>query len=399
MSSAPNSSRRAVALVTAAACASFAMVGVRAQSSPALDAIGRSIRQAVESPVTSEDAQRASQQARAITDAAAAATPHFRANLIPEELLPRVTRVGDELRFGTHNVVSRDGESVIGLIRGIARAPADKRDRVLDQLRALSGQGNPEATTFMGFVVEYGLFGSQRDPVLAQQHYAAAASSRYQPALYNVALAAAYGKGTAPDIVRAASLMAESMKVAIDTSARVCGFGTFLAYRRGDRPSAAAFARNCASPLAVLPIARWESASLHTQLLEQLRRSTATGVDDGYALIEQLAQRNAANDPSYLYCKYALVNRVRARSSTDSAEVLRQAERCVALTQQADQRKGEKAARERTAQGIAGFVGTELNALNTMRQSNRFHLAWSVPYLPFAQADVDLFEPLMQKKP
>jgi hypothetical protein len=48
------------------------------------------------------------------------------------------------------------------------------------------------------------------------------------------------------------------------------------------------------------------------------------------------------------------------------------------------------------ARGVAGFVGPELAALDTMRRSNRFHFGWSVPYLPFTQGDVDMFEPLMR---
>jgi hypothetical protein len=45
--------------------------------------------------------------------------------------------------------------------------------------------------------------------------------------------------------------------------------------------------------------------------------------------------------------------------------------------------------------GIIGFVPTEVRALAQERASNHFHYGWSVPYLPFRQQDVDLFEPFV----
>ena len=48
-------------------------------------------------------------------------------------------------------------------------------------------------------------------------------------------------------------------------------------------------------------------------------------------------------------------------------------------------------------QGIASFAMTEVRALEQSRQTNRFHYSWSVPYLPFAQRDVDLYEPVMKE--
>jgi hypothetical protein len=368
-----------------------------AQSPSLIDAIGADLRRIAEMPLTPADAQRFSQQAKSASDAAAANSSESRPTLLPEQILPRVTRVGDDLRFGAHNVVSREGESVVDLIRGTARGSGAVREANLKSLRQLSDQGSPEAQTFLGFVAEYGLFGTSRDASAAQQFYAAAASSHYQPALYNVALAAAYGKATRPDISRAATLIVDAVRVSIDASARVCGLGAFLAYRSGDRQSAVAFAQNCTSPLAVLPLARWERRSLDPQTLEQLRRSTATGVDDGFQLIVTLAQQSTGADPAYLYCKYALLNRVRTgQSRTSSAEMLQQATSCVTRTSPSGQRLDDPTRHDMAARGVAGFVGPELAALDTMRRSNRFHFGWSVPYLPFTQGDVDLFEPLMR---
>ena len=51
--------------------------------------------------------------------------------------------------------------------------------------------------------------------------------------------------------------------------------------------------------------------------------------------------------------------------------------------------------RSQAVASITGFVPAEIAALEAMRKSNHFHYAWSVPYLPFTQQDVNLFEPLM----
>ena len=52
----------------------------------------------------------------------------------------------------------------------------------------------------------------------------------------------------------------------------------------------------------------------------------------------------------------------------------------------------DPSARNQAIAGVNGFVAAECGSLNRIRTSNRFHYGASVPYLPFAQADVDLFE-------
>jgi len=53
--------------------------------------------------------------------------------------------------------------------------------------------------------------------------------------------------------------------------------------------------------------------------------------------------------------------------------------------------------RDQVIAGVAAFVPTEISTLASMRRSNHFHYGWSVPYLPFGQQEVNLFEALMPK--
>lgn len=83
-----------------------------------------------------------------------------------------------------------------------------------------------------------------------------------------------------------------------------------VAYRRGDRAQAAQYAQGCWSDLADSLKALYDNRVTLTQKVTLLRHSIGTGVDDGYALLEQVT-REAAPEPQYLACKYALTNRQR----------------------------------------------------------------------------------------
>jgi hypothetical protein len=199
--------------------------------------------------------------------------------------LPKATEVGTQLKYGTHNVVSSDGETYVTWMIEAASAKPAERQALLGKLTDLAARRSPEAMTFQGFIAEYGLFGAPRNVARALDWYRAAAAMNYQPALYNLALAAAYGKGQAADLNTAGALVAQAAQIAPEASYRVCGFGAFIAYRRGDRAQAAQYAQGCWSDLAGLPKALYDNRVTLTQKVTLLRHSIGTGVDDGYALL------------------------------------------------------------------------------------------------------------------
>jgi TPR repeat protein len=309
----------------------------------------------------------------------------------------KLNELGGELHFGTHNVASRDGEKLVWLIRSTASGDVATRSANLTALTDYANAGVPEAMTFMGVVAQYGLFGTQKDAARAHSLYAAAAKSRYQPALYDLGLESAYGRGTRVDFNQAAQFFVSAAALGPDLSARLCGLGAFVSFRLGDQTQALQFAHGCGSPLAALPVARANTGALTAHDLEDLRRSTATGVDDALALIERAARAGATNDPQYLYCKYALVARYRRASTTEGLRADAQA--CVDSTSRSSgappPQSADQMRREQAVLSVAGFVPTEIASLAAMRKSNHFHYDWSVPYLPFTQQDANLFEPLM----
>jgi TPR repeat protein len=124
--------------------------------------------------------------------------------------LPKATEVGTQLKYGTHNVVSSDGETYVTWMIEAASAKPAERQALLGKLTDLAARRSPEAMTFQGFIAEYGLFGAPRNVARALDWYRAAAAMNYQPALYNLALAAAYGKGQAADLNTAGALVAQA---------------------------------------------------------------------------------------------------------------------------------------------------------------------------------------------
>ena len=351
------------------------------------------------------DAEVQRQQQR---NAGVAATVSTSMPAVPQSWLSTVNQRGGELRYGNHNVVSKDGEKTVWLIRSMATATASQRVTLTQELQLRVAVRQPEALNFMGFAAEHGVFGVARDLGRAMDFYRTAARAGYQPAIYNLALASAYGRkaGDArdarPDLEQAAALLDRAASVAPDVSSRVCGMGAFVNFRRRATADALRLANGCGSPLAALPREQADTTLLTPQRLEALRRAAATGVRDAYVLLEEVTRRNAQNDPQYLYCKYALLNRYRQSAAVG---VLRDAAgRCYdSIAQRTGAPDGRQGAstlsditrRDQVIDGIANFVPVERAALEALRTSSHFHYGWGVPYLPFAQAEVDLFEPIV----
>lgn len=310
--------------------------------------------------------------------------------------LPKFAQIGGQLKYGEHIVVSKEGQEIIGLIRSLTNKPPSEIGPTLRRIQEFASKGNPEASHFLGFAYEFGIFGLSKQIGLAVNYYQSAAASNYQPAFYNLALIAAYGKGGAAESEKALRYISRAQSLANDTSGRVCGMASFLSFRAGNHQEASRYSRGCSSPLAHLARASLGEAETLGQRVAWLRDSIATGIDDGYAQIAKISRSQVKNDNNFTFCKYALVNRY--YKSQDFKKLREDATQCVdQMAKAMDNNQGAMSLREQVISGITSFVPTEITTLSNMRKSNRFHFGWSVPYLPFAQSEMDLFEPLLLK--
>ncbi|MFS2023466.1 hypothetical protein [Massilia sp. CT11-137] len=304
--------------------------------------------------------------------------------------LPALDQFGNSLKYGSFAVVSAQGPEIVSLIRTLPSRTGNDRNAVLKKLLQLSRQGVPEAQNFSGFVYEYGLFGAPRNLPLARDYYAAAASRRYQPAILNLAHMAWVGKGQQPDADAARELAHQAVDAGVEASGRVCGLATFIEYRCGEIDLALRLGKFCQSALANIPNAAYGYERPVAERIRMLRDSLATGVPDGYRWLEDITQR-AGPDRAHLYCKYRLVNQLGGRTGTPDLPAL--ARTCYANT--VPQSGGQEA--ERAVRDIATFAAAERRLLEQSRRANRFRQFQSVPYLPFSQGDVDLYEPVMKE--
>lgn len=304
--------------------------------------------------------------------------------------LPSLDQVGASLKFdGSYVSVSPRGPEVIALIRQVPMHKGRDRNNILAKLVNFTRQGVPEAVTFSGFVYEYGLFGATRDLALARSHYEAASVRNYQPAIFNLANMAFFGRGQPSNSELARELVHRAASIGSEASSRVCGLATFIDYRNGDLDAAARIGKSCYSALANIPNAAYNNQMPLDRRIKLLRDSIATGAPDGYRWLEEITQR-AGPDKAQLYCKYRLVNRLRtAPSSFD----LRAFARTCYDTSTAD---ADRKSADNVVQGITSFALAETRALDQSRRNDRFHHAWSVPYLPFAQPDADLYATVMK---
>lgn len=273
----------------------------------------------------------------------------------------------------------------------LPKADPDARDAILRRLQALAQDGTPEAVTFLGFAAEQGAFGVPRQFDKAAALYRAAAQSGYQPALYDLALMNAYGRGMPRDLREAEALLSRAAAAGVEGSNRVCGMASFVAYRLNDQAGMRNYSEGCNGPLPALAIAAVNPAPGDGNLINRLKSSIATGVDDGYMALEAVTRRNASDDTGFSYCLWSLVNRFRTQPT--SPAITASAASCVNLVALPGSRVAslEPQARQQAAVGIANLVGTQVRDLAAARKGNSFHYGMAVPYLPFTQDDVDLF--------
>ena len=307
-------------------------------------------------------------------------------------LQSRLQELAGNLRgSGPHAISSRLGEKIIAMIRMLPKADVDAREAILHRLQSLAQDGMPEAVTFFGFAAEQGAFGVARQPDKAAMLYRAAAEAGYQPALYDLALMNAYGRGMPRDLREAEALLARAAAAGAEGSNRVCGMASFVAYRLNNQAGMRNYSEGCNGPLPSLAIAAVSPAPADGNLISRLKNSIATGVDDGYMALEVVTRRNAADDTGFNFCLWTLVNRFRGQPT--SPAITTSAARCVNAVALPGSRVAslEPQARQQAAVGIAHLVGTQVQDLAAARKGNSFHYGMAVPYLPFTQDDVDSF--------
>lgn len=329
------------------------------------------------------------EQQRRNTDVVNGVTPDMVTNT--QNRLPRFNDFMGKIKYGTHNVVSKNGEQIVALIRSLAIHP-EQSENILRQIQGLAKAKNPEALNFVGFVIANGLFGATINQDRANEYFRAAAASGYQPALYNLALDAAYNGRDHDALAQASDYIIRASNVALDSSSRVCGFASFLFYRQGDSNKATHFTLGCSSALNGLSLATTQPYPPADKRIALLRASIGAGVNDGYALLEQITRESATTDNQYLYCKYALLNRFRQQPQLSLNKA---ASQCYDKYTTDDKPNANR--RNQVIGAITSFVYTEKTALEQMRAANNFRYSWRVPYLPFHQQDVDLFAPLFPR--
>jgi TPR repeat protein len=307
-----------------------------------------------------------------------------------KEGLPKLDGLGTHLRLGETITASEEGKTVIAAIRKLPRTQGSEQQALIQQLAGFASAGVPEAIHFMGFLHETGMFNTVKNPAKAYQLYAAATAKSYAPSAYNQALMQAYGRLTNTNASLATSLLVLSNNLARDTSGRVCGMLSFLTYRSGNFKESLGAAKGCASPLANL--AKATDASQPTpQRVTWLRDSLSTGVDDGFAALVNATRAEAKSDPNGTFCKYALV--AKHFNNTSPKNLRTEAQHCLSyVAKNLGGNTGPLSVQEQMVAGISGFVPAEIGELKKLRQANRFKYSWPVPYLPFTQQEVDLFE-------
>jgi hypothetical protein len=415
----------AAVLAAAETCAAYEQTSRPAPppSSRATEAITEAAR-ALGSPEFAALRQSVARQAAAATKATDSITSNYSADLLksrqlerharhmmasheeiekkvgPEQIrlaqltLPGIDQFTSDLKNGKYVSVSSRGPEIIHLIRTLPMREAKDQTGILKRLQIFSAQGYPEAQNFAGNIVEFGLYGNTADSAKAEAYYKLAALQRYQPALFNLALMKYFGKSSRPDVPEASRLFRQAYAIGAESSYRVCGMAAYLEYRSSKPADSMKYANNCRSPLAKIPNALYTPGLNLPDKIKMLKDSISAGANDGFKILADLT-RSVPNDTEYLACKYKILDQVRFSPITSNLRDT--AKECYfALAPSANLPDG-RARSEIAVINIAGFATKELAALTQQRRANKLHPEKSVPYLPFTQADVELFDTIYSR--
>lgn len=294
-----------------------------------------------------------------------------------------------QLRTGTHNVKSDNGELIVYSVQTILKGPGKNEKEFKESLRNFNQwveQGRPEALNALGFFVEYGLVGQQKDTSQALALYRRAAASGYQAAIYNLGIAAAYGKGQSKDISSAVNYLSAANSAGHEASGRVCGMGSFLAYTLKNKAASIRMATSCSSPLAKLPLALWADGLNTQQRFELAKSSLSAGIDDGYNAMKSIALNTITQDNQLLYCKAYFLSALAKSPRQDISK--KDAEECVNWTFSKMNKPGNPSMMSTGISAVMAFPRQTMTETEVARRSNRSHFSWSVPFLPFTHSDV-----------
>lgn len=308
--------------------------------------------------------------------------------------LPGIDQFASDLKNGKYVYASSKGAEIIMLIRSLPMRDEKEQVGILRQLQTLSAQGYPEAQNFIGNIFEFGLFGNQQSIGKAVEFYLAAAKQRYQPALYNLALVSYFGRAGRANVEQAENLLSQAHAIGPESSYRVCGMAAYLEYRQGKQLESVTYARNCKSPLANIPNVVYASNAPMPDKVKMLKDSITAGANDGFRILVQLTKA-VPNDAEFLNCKYTLLDRVRFGPVPRNLRDL--AKDCYFSQVPGAMLPDGRARSEIAIQGITGFVAAESAAFAQQRKTSKFHHEFSVPFLPYGQADVELFSAIYSK--
>lgn len=300
--------------------------------------------------------------------------------------LPKFQEYGTELRFSNALTISEDGPAVIRLIR-LAAQDRKKRETYLQEIKKYADNLNPEALNYVGFIHYHGLYGRKKNEKLADEYFYSSTKYGYSAAYYNMAITSIYKTRESTSLNQARKYLSLASQTGRDSSARVCGWRAFTAFRDNESAEAIQAATGCSSPLAELPLAVYSPSISTEKRIQLLRNSLKVGINDPFRHLVSITGK--IKDDSYLYCKYKGL----WRSITKQMKSLQQeSSDCFnEYTTPEEKKRISQSKRQEIINGIASFIKLEEQTIKRERAANRFYYAWPVAYLPFNQQDVDLF--------
>jgi hypothetical protein len=223
-------------------------------------------------------------------------------NNLMDRVKAQLPRIVNEVKFGPHITVSKNGEQVIDQIRALATHTGKSRAELLSSISESARLGTPEAQNFIGLAYEIGLFGTSRNIERATAFYKAAASKDYPPAVFNLGLVMFSAKGGVGSDQNARTLLTRSAQMSKGVDhLRTCGMASFVNYQSNKMDLAIENSINCDSPLSNL--AKVSSLSMTTaDKIRALRFFSETGANEGFALLEKVSKEAPAKDDNYPYC-------------------------------------------------------------------------------------------------
>lgn len=296
--------------------------------------------------------------------------------------------LASQLKYGKHNVSSSDGESIILAVQTLLRKKKTDTAEFDDSLRIFKEallQGKPEAIVALGFFTQYGLVGQQPNQAKAFQLYKQASDQGDIAATYNIGISHLYGTTGRQDLAAALETFVPLVRRANDTSGRLCGIGSFAAYKASDSATALNLAKGCSSSLASLSIAAFDASNSTQKRFDLAKQSLSSGLNDGINIMISSSKQAIANDPQFLYCKSFYLKQALQTGSSPSRESVSS---CIEYTIRQNKGTPIPINDYSANSSIIGFVNQTKAEIIASRKANQLHYAWSIPFFPLSRADL-----------